>query len=128
MPRAGQTNSFRKLSIVKKSAYNKKYVSRRGLQIIFGTSCEILHIGWNKRKKPWFSWGFHGVYHENRLVGNLHYYICNQRVEIRKYGELEGNQRINLFRTAPPSLCSGINLHTRKNFFLPSCTKYYYHL
>ena len=30
---------------------------------------------------------FHGFYHENRLVGNFHHYIRNQRVEIRKYGK-----------------------------------------
>ena len=45
--------------------------------------------------------GFHGFYHENRLVGNFHHYIYNQRVEIRKYGEFEGNRRIHLFGTAP---------------------------
>ena len=28
---------------------------------------------------------FHGFYHQNRLIGNFHYYIRNQRVEIRKY-------------------------------------------
>ena len=27
---------------------------------------------------------FHGFDHENLLVGNFHYYIRNQRVEIRK--------------------------------------------
>ena len=43
-----------KLSIVEKNAYNKKCISRWGLQVIFGTFCEILHIGWDKRKQPWF--------------------------------------------------------------------------
>ena len=33
------------------------------------------------------NYNFHGFYHENRLVGNLNYYIRNQRVEICKYEE-----------------------------------------
>ena len=40
----------------KKNGYDKKYVSRWGLQIIFRIFCEVLHIGWDKRQKPWFSW------------------------------------------------------------------------
>ena len=44
-----------------------------------------------------FLW-FH---HENRLVGNFHYYIRNQRVKIRKYGEFDGNRKVHLFGTAP---------------------------
>ena len=87
-------NFFRKLSIVDKNAYNKKYVSWWCLQIMFGIFCEILHIGWDKRQKPWFSSGFHGFHNENRLVGNFHYYIRNQRIEIHKYGEFKENWRI----------------------------------
>ena len=33
----------------------------------------------------------------------IHYYIRNQRVEIRKYGDFKGNRRIHLFGTAPVS-------------------------
>ena len=44
---------------------------------------------------------FHGFYHESELIVNFHYYIRNQRIEIRKYGELEENRRIHLFGTAP---------------------------
>ena len=29
----------------------------------------------------------YGLYHENRLVGNFHYYRRNQSVDLRKYGE-----------------------------------------
>ena len=42
-----------------------------------------------------FLW-FH---HENRLVGNFHYYIRNQRINIRKYGEFDENQKVHLFKT-----------------------------
>ena len=42
-----------------------------------------------------FLW-FH---HENRLVGNFHYYIRNQRIKIRKYREFYGIQKVHLFRT-----------------------------
>ena len=44
-----------------------------------------------------FSW-FH---HENRLIGNFHYYIRNQRVKIRKYGKFYRNWKVHLFVTAP---------------------------
>ena len=44
-----------------------------------------------------FSW-FH---HENRLVGNFHYYIRNQHVNIRKHGEFDWNRKVHLFKTAP---------------------------
>ena len=40
-------------------------------------------------------------HHENRLVGNFHYYIRNQGVKIRKYGEFYGNRKVYLFGTAP---------------------------
>ena len=40
-------------------------------------------------------------YHENRLVGNFHYYIFNQRLKIRKSGKFVGNRKVNLFGTAP---------------------------
>ena len=40
-------------------------------------------------------------YHENRPVRNFHYYIRNQRVKIRKYGEFHGNRKVQLFGTAP---------------------------
>ena len=46
---------------------------------------------------------FYGLlrfHHENRLVGNLHYYIHNQRVKIPKYREFDGNRKVNLFGTA----------------------------
>ena len=38
----------------------KKCVSRWGLELLFETFCEILHISWDKRKKPWFRWFFYG--------------------------------------------------------------------
>ena len=44
-----------------------------------------------------FSW-FH---HEIRLVGNSQYYIRNQRVNICKYGEFDGNRKVHLFETTP---------------------------
>ena len=44
---------------------------------------------------------FHSFYHGNRLVGIFHYCVCNQRVEICKNGEFEGNRRIHLFGTGP---------------------------
>ena len=34
-------------------------------------------------------------------IGNFHYYIRNQRVKIRKYGEFDGNRKFHLFGTAP---------------------------
>ena len=43
-----------------------------------------------------FLW-FH---HDNRLVGNFHYYIRNERIKIRKYAELNGNRKVQLFGTA----------------------------
>ena len=42
-----------------------------------------------------FLW-FH---HENQLLGNFHYYICIQRVKIRKYGKFYGNEKVHLFET-----------------------------
>ena len=42
---------------------------------------------------------FHGFYHENRLVGNFHYYIRNQCDKKRKYIQFQRNRRIHLFGT-----------------------------
>ena len=45
---------------------------------------------------------FHGIFMVFTMkLGNLHYYICNQHVEICKYGEFEENRRIHPFGTAP---------------------------
>ena len=52
---------------------------------MFQTFFEILPIGWNKRKKPWFSCVFHGFHHKNRICANFHYHIRNQRVKIHNY-------------------------------------------
>ena len=52
---------------------------------------------------------FHGVYQENRLVGHFHYYIRNQRIEIRKYGE-------NSKYCSKGRSCSSVR-------FSPSCLK-----
>ena len=79
---------------------DKKCVSWWGLQVIFWTFCEILHIGWDKRKQPWFLWLFLWLHHENRLVENFHYYIRNQCVKIAKCGEFDGNLKIQPFGTA----------------------------
>ena len=43
-----------------------------------------------------FLW-FH---HKNWLLGNFHYYIRNQLVKIRKYGEFKRNRKVHLFGTA----------------------------
>ena len=55
-----------------------------------------------------FLW-FH---YENRLVGKFHYYIRNQCLKIRKYGDFSGNQGIHLLRTA--------HLMSFGNFFFKS--------
>ena len=85
---------FRKLPIIEKIAHNKKYISGWGLQIIFGIFFEILHIGWDKRQKPWFSWGFYGFYHENRLVGN---FLYNIRISASKYVNMRSSKKIREF-------------------------------
>ena len=41
------------------------------------------------------------LHHENRLVGNLQYYIRNQCIKIRKYGEFDRNRKVHLFGTSP---------------------------
>ena len=77
----------------------KKCVSRWGLQVMFVTFCEILHVGWDKRKLPWFLWFLLWFHHENRLDCNFHHYIRNQHIKIRKYREFNGNRNIHLFGT-----------------------------
>ena len=39
--------------------------------------------------------------HENRIVRNFHYYIRNQRVKIREYGEFDESRKVYLFGIAP---------------------------
>ena len=63
----------------------------------FAKFCILVEISANNHDFMVVLW-FH---YENRLVGNFHYYIRNQRVEIRKYGEFEGNWKVYLFGTAP---------------------------
>ena len=54
------------------------------------------------RPIKWRIYGFFlWFYHENRLVGNFHYYIRYQCVKIRKYGEFYSNLNVYLFGTSP---------------------------
>ena len=50
------------------------------------------------------------------LAGNFHYYICNQRVKIRKYEEFDGNRKVHQFGTAP-LMGFGRFLFTEISFF-----------
>ena len=63
----------------------------------FAKFCIMVEINVNNHDFYGFLW-FH---HENRLVSNFHYYVCNQYVKIRKYGKFDGNRKVHLFRTAP---------------------------
>ena len=63
----------------------------------FAKFCILVEI--NAKNHDFY--GFLRFHHENRLVSNLHYYIRNQHVTIRKCGEFHGNQKVYLFRAAP---------------------------
>ena len=63
----------------------------------FAKFCILIKINASNHDFYSFLW-FH---HENRLIGNFHYYIRNQRVKIRKCREFYGNQKVHLFGTAP---------------------------
>ena len=105
----GKTYFLQKLWPVKRSIFNVPYIFV--LILLFFDKNEIkwnqtdrhtiLHIGWDKRKQPWFLWFFLLFHHKNWLFGNFHNYIRNQRVKIRKYREFDGNRKVHLFGTTP---------------------------
>ena len=60
----------------------------------FAKFCILNEINANNYDFYSFFLWFH---HDNRLVGNFHYYIRNQRVKIRGYGDFDGNRKVHLF-------------------------------
>ena len=63
----------------------------------FAKFCILVEINTNNHVFYGFLW----VQHETRLVGDFHYYIRNQPIKIVKYGEFDGNRKVQLFITAP---------------------------